>query len=78
MGMDMTAQLGSILIGLNVALVVLAVALVANAWFADRRRPTFTAPQRNTATETAIVGFPTRGTASTAAPSRVTSVPEAA
>ncbi len=77
-GIDMTAQLGSVLIGLNVAFIVSAVVLVASAWFANRRQPTSTASDRFTATKTAIASLPTRVPASTAAPSCVTSIPEAA
>jgi hypothetical protein len=76
-GIDMTVELGSVLIGLNVSLIVFAVVLVAHAWMTERRFPTLTASDRSTETETAIVRFPTRGTAMTAAPLRVTSVPEA-
>ncbi|MDX2166494.1 MAG: hypothetical protein SF182_05500 [Deltaproteobacteria bacterium] len=76
-GIDMTAELGSIVIALNVALVVSALALVVSEWVTGQRTPTSRASHRLTETETAIVRFPTRGTATTAAPLRVTSVPEA-
>jgi len=77
MVIDMTAQLGSLLIGLNAMLIVAALALVADAWM-TARRPTHLATLRTTETDTAIVRLSTRVPAQAGDPSRVTSVPEAA
>lgn len=36
-GIDMTVELGSVLIGLNVSLIMVAVVLVGHAWMTERR-----------------------------------------
>jgi len=76
MFIDMTAELGSLLTALDVALVLAAVAIAVSA--RNSQRASLTSSAARTTTETAIVGFSNSVPASAVDMPSDTSVPEAA